>query len=249
MTPLLGSPSGKRQSQGPGQALPVFITTLLTLTQSTAEAWNWKISHYGLHCLVNKAKITPQNRSSQMSKWMNKESIFPDYYIEQMNLFLKCGKQNWLNHRHGYNFSLLSLRLPWCLDSKESTCNTGDSGLIPGLGRCPGEGNGYPLQYTCLEDLMDRGTWRATVHGFTKSRTQLKRPRTHARILSSQVTHMKQQCLHPQEEFSGRRQKMNSNPTPQKKTKPDLIWPKPSCVCGPSHPTRMVFCHIEWSSP
>ena len=43
--------------------------------------------------------------------------------------------------------------------SKESGCNTGGQGLIPGLGRSPGEGNGNPLQYSCLEYLMDRGTW------------------------------------------------------------------------------------------
>ena len=58
-------------------------------------------------------------------------------------------------------------------DGEESACNTGDLGLIPGLGRSPGEGNGYPLQYSCLENSMNRGAWRATVHGETKSRTQL----------------------------------------------------------------------------
>ena len=47
--------------------------------------------------------------------------------------------------------------------SKESSCNAGDPGLIPGLGRAPGEGNGNPLQYSCLENSMDRGAWRATV--------------------------------------------------------------------------------------
>ena len=48
--------------------------------------------------------------------------------------------------------------LPWWLDGKESTCNAGDVGLIPGSGRSPGGGNGYPLQYSCLENSMDRGT-------------------------------------------------------------------------------------------
>ena len=57
------------------------------------------------------------------------------------------------------------------LDSKESACNAEDPGSIPGLGRFPGEGNGYPLQYSCLEDSMDRGAWWATVHGVTKSWT------------------------------------------------------------------------------
>ena len=57
---------------------------------------------------------------------------------------------------------------------KESTCNAGDSGLIPGLGRSPGEGKDHPLQYSCLENPMDRGAWQATVHGVTQSRTWLK---------------------------------------------------------------------------
>ena len=58
-------------------------------------------------------------------------------------------------------------------DCKESACQAGDLGLIPGSGRSPGEGNGNPLQYSCLENSMDKGAWWATVHGVTKSRTQL----------------------------------------------------------------------------
>ena len=56
---------------------------------------------------------------------------------------------------------------------KASACNTGDLGLIPGSGRSPGEGNGNPLQYSCLENPMDRGAWWATVYGVAKSRTRL----------------------------------------------------------------------------
>ena len=56
---------------------------------------------------------------------------------------------------------------------KKPTASAGDVGLIPGLGRSPGEGNGNPLQYSCLENPMDRGAWWATVHGVAKSRTQL----------------------------------------------------------------------------
>jgi len=55
-------------------------------------------------------------------------------------------------------------------DGKESACSAGDPSLIPGLGRSPGEGNGNPLQYSCLENPMDRGAWRATVHGVTELR-------------------------------------------------------------------------------
>ena len=58
-------------------------------------------------------------------------------------------------------------------DSKMSAYNAGDLGSIPGSGRSPGEGNGNPLQYSCLENPMDGGAWRATVHGVAKSRTQL----------------------------------------------------------------------------
>ena len=58
-------------------------------------------------------------------------------------------------------------------DDKESACNAEDLGLVPGLGRSPGEGNGNPLQYSFLENPMDRGVWWATAHGVTKSRTRL----------------------------------------------------------------------------
>ena len=58
-------------------------------------------------------------------------------------------------------------------DSKESACSVKVPGSIPGLGRSPGEGNGYPLQDSCLENSMDKGSWPFTVHGVTKSRTQL----------------------------------------------------------------------------
>ena len=63
--------------------------------------------------------------------------------------------------------------LPGSSAGEESACNAGDLGLIPGLGRSPGEGNGYPLQYSGLENSMDRRAWQATVHGVKKSRTQL----------------------------------------------------------------------------
>ena len=58
-------------------------------------------------------------------------------------------------------------------EGKESACNVGDLGSNPGLGRSPGEGNGNPLQYSCLENPMARGAWWATVHGAANSQTQL----------------------------------------------------------------------------
>ena len=64
-----------------------------------------------------------------------------------------------------------SVKIKWVggSDGKESACNVGDPSSIPGSGGFPGEGNGKPLQYSCLEDSMDIGAWRATVHGVTES--------------------------------------------------------------------------------
>ena len=53
-------------------------------------------------------------------------------------------------------------------DGKKSACNAGDPGSFPESGRPPGEGNGYPLQYSCWENSMGRGSWRATVHGIAE---------------------------------------------------------------------------------
>ena len=59
--------------------------------------------------------------------------------------------------------------LPYSADGKEPACNAGDLGSIPGSGRSPGEGNGNPLQQSFLENSMDRGAWRAIVHGVAKN--------------------------------------------------------------------------------
>ena len=64
--------------------------------------------------------------------------------------------------------------LPCSSDYKESACNAGDPGSIPGSGRSSGEGNGNLLQYFCLENPMDRGAWWATVHRVAKNQTRLK---------------------------------------------------------------------------
>ena len=64
-------------------------------------------------------------------------------------------------------------KYPRCSVGKESTCNTGDLGSVPGLGRSPGEGNGNPLQYSSLGNPMDRRAWQATVHGVSRVRHNL----------------------------------------------------------------------------
>ena len=116
--------------------------------------------------------------------------------------------KNGSHHRHGSPMSpsLGSILVDFCLsddsklvtgasftygltfpdgsEDKVSACNSGDPGLIPGLGRSPREGNGNPLQYSCLDNPMDRGAWQATVHGVTKSWTQL-----------SDFTHLPMVCM------------------------------------------------------
>ena len=93
----------------------------------------------------------------------------------------------WVRNQHGFTGLKSQLQkdsFPFCWvqrkicflaysEDKASACNAGDLGSIPGLGRSPGEGNGNPLQYSCLENPMDRGAWRATVHGVANSWTRL----------------------------------------------------------------------------
>ena len=83
-----------------------------------------------------------------------------------------------MNGRRGYKYRLtvyphlkIGSSFPGVSEVKASACKAEDLGSIPGLGRSPGEGNGNPLQYSCLENPMDGGAWWATVHRVAKSRT------------------------------------------------------------------------------
>ena len=93
-----------------------------------------------------------------------------------------CGRGEWfMPHVEGVSrgdspicIALLTIwGFPGDSDGKESACDAGDLGSVPGLGRSPGGGHGNPLQYTCMENPMDRGAWRARVHGLTKSQMRL----------------------------------------------------------------------------
>ena len=77
----------------------------------------------------------------------------------------RTSKEKISNYKDTANYEHGLLR--W-LSGKESACNVGDLGSIPGSGRSPGEGNGNPLQYSCLENPMNGGDWWATVHGVAK---------------------------------------------------------------------------------
>ena len=82
--------------------------------------------------------------------------------------------QLWITKIQEANQHQLSvLGFPGGSNGKEYVCNAGDPGLIPGSGRSPGGANGNPLQYSCLENSMDRGAWQARVQTVTKSQTRL----------------------------------------------------------------------------
>ena len=104
---------------------------------------------------VSSPLLTLQGREGAQKNWVNNQLRFHD------EASIKIPE---LSCRRGFSGGS---------DGKESTCNAGDLGLIPGWGRSPGEGNGNPLQCSCLENPMDRGDWWVTVHGVAKSWTQL----------------------------------------------------------------------------
>ena len=102
--------------------------------------------------------------SFPFSQSMDLEATFITKYKDASHFWL---------HSYWYTMQWVT-DFPGGSDSKESACNSGDPRLSHMSGISPGEGNGIPFQYTCLENFMDRGAWSATVHGVTKSRTQLK---------------------------------------------------------------------------
>ena len=101
------------------------------------------------------------------------DTLYPIHLIQTSGHCLgdtnnKLFVQNFYLSYYSFCFYLFFFHwLPWWLSGEESTCQAGDAGFIPGLGKFPGEGNNNPLQYSCLENPMVRGAWRATVHGVT----------------------------------------------------------------------------------
>ena len=88
-------------------------------------------------------------------------SLWP---LNCVSLVTLCYELNWVTPSPPHQIS----GLPGGPDSKEFAYNAGDVGSIPGSGRSPGEGHGYPLQYSCLENSMGRGAWWATLHGIQR---------------------------------------------------------------------------------
>ena len=100
--------------------------------------------------MAQSVKNPPAMQETQVDSWVRKLRWKWDRLPTPISLGFSCGSAG-----------------------KESTCHVGDLGLIPGLGRSPGEGNGNPLQYSCLENPMDKGAWQATVHGVARVRYDL----------------------------------------------------------------------------
>ena len=91
----------------------------------------------------------------------------PQFFFTSLHRWVEISgrKETWENY-----YLLLAMGFPCSSVGKETAFSAGDPGSIPGLGRSPGEGNGNPLQYPCLENLMDREAWWIAVHGVTKNR-------------------------------------------------------------------------------
>ena len=108
---------------------------------------------------VSLCSPSPRLLASQIKQSFHQPGLFIGFWAASRSHF-------WLQ-----NHKLLGFPGSW--NGKESACNAGDQGSNPGLERSPGRGNGYPFQYSSLENAMDREAWWATVHGVTKSRTRL----------------------------------------------------------------------------
>ena len=125
----------------------------------------WILNHWHTRevpILFLTGKPEPSNIIKSAFIWLNVQWRLKIFILKE-----KCRKSILFFFKLGYSC------FPGGSDSKESACNAGDLDSIPGLGRSPGEGNGYPLQYSYMDNPMDRGTWHAAVHGVTKSQTRL----------------------------------------------------------------------------
>ena len=130
------------------------------------QAWDFPGKHTRVGCyfLLQEIFLT-QGSNPRLLHWQVNH-----YHFSPLLLLLLSPKDIKLNF-------LSTALFCWCFPGgsvvKNPPANAGDVGLIPGSGRSPGGGNGNPLQYSCLENPMERGAWRATVYGVAKSQTQL----------------------------------------------------------------------------
>ena len=134
-----------------------------------------------LKIVFNKGSINvrwkPQNIAEKIREDLNKCKNILYLWIKTLNIAKMITFPEWI-----YRFNMITIKIPGFpggSDGKESACEVGDPGSIPGSERSLGEGNGYPLQCSCLENSMDRGAWWGTIHGVAKIQTWLSDSHTH----------------------------------------------------------------------
>ena len=169
------------------------------------------------HCLVAQSYPTlwdpmdytlPWN-SPGKNTWVGShlllQGIFPTQGSNHVSCIVKQILYHWATREallSNCSYFLRVLFLVGGSDGKVSAYNTGDPGSVPGSGRPPREGNGNPLQYSCLENSMDGGAWKATVHGVTKSRTRLSNLTLRVQFNGlNTVTYLCHQHHHPSPEL------------------------------------------------
>ena len=150
--------------------IPNFITASVLITRETfllplEEFWNINIFQYSIKYILIFVCIYICIWASLVAKLVKNLLQCRRHWFDSW-----VGKMPWRRDRL---LTPVFLCFPGGSDGKESTCNAGDLGLIPRLGRTPREGNGYLLQNSCLGNLMDRGDWQATVLGVADSQIQL----------------------------------------------------------------------------
>ena len=145
----------------PGSPVPGILQarTLEWVAISFSNAWQWKVKGK----LLSRVQLlaTPWTAAHQapLSMGFSNKEYWSGVPLPSP---MHCARKDQIH-----------LGFPGGLDGKESACNAGDLGSVPGLRISPGERHGYPLQYSCLENSRDRGAWRATVHWVTKNCTLL----------------------------------------------------------------------------
>ena len=116
---------------------------------------------------VNQEETENTNKSIKSNKRESDSNKKQTKFQGQMSSQVNSNK----HLRKNYTKTFHVEGFPSSSDGKEFACNAGDLGSVPGSGGSPGGGNGNPLQYSCLENSMDRGSWQATVHGVSKSQS------------------------------------------------------------------------------
>ena len=131
-----------------------------------AQLWPWPSCAQ----ISSLALWKPQNKFPILFAWFQKVLRYNPAHSSKL---ISKVSPHYCTHFAHFSLLVFIKGFPGGSEVKASACNAGDPGSIPRLGRSPGEGNGNPLQYSCLENPMDRGAWWAAVHGVTKSQTQL----------------------------------------------------------------------------